>query len=152
MSEASRRDRKLIVGPGRQASATDQMVGARLKQRRRLLGISQKELAEKLELAIQQLQKYETGRNRISASRLYQISQILGVPIDWFFSEEASRFGTRSSEGEKSSSEKPANKNLNEQLAILSVSFLRIRTIDDRQRVIKFANSLKARGRKRLRD
>ena len=49
------------------------------------LGLSQEELGQRLGLTFQQVQKYELGRNRVSASRLYQLSEELGVPISWFF-------------------------------------------------------------------
>jgi len=60
-------------------------VGRRVRIRRVLCGLSQTALAEQLGLTFQQLQKYESGANRISASRLWQIAQILDVPISWFF-------------------------------------------------------------------
>ena len=63
----------------------DVHVGRRVRIRRVLAGMSQTALAEGLGLTFQQLQKYESGSNRISASRLWQISQILDVPIAWFF-------------------------------------------------------------------
>ena len=63
----------------------DVHVGHRLRQRRAFVGLSQEKLAEALGLTFQQIQKYEHGRNRISASRLYQLSQILKVPISYFF-------------------------------------------------------------------
>lgn len=65
----------------------DVHVGKRLRLRRNILRITQKELAEMLGLTFQQVQKYEKGDNRISASRLWDISQILGVPIDFFFED-----------------------------------------------------------------
>ena len=65
----------------------DVHVGARLRARRTLLGLSQTVLAEAIGLTFQQLQKYESGSNRISASRLYDISRILDVDIGYFFDE-----------------------------------------------------------------
>jgi transcriptional regulator with XRE-family HTH domain len=50
-----------------------------------LCGLSQTALADRLSLTFQQLQKYESGANRISASRLWQIAQVLDVPVSWFF-------------------------------------------------------------------
>jgi transcriptional regulator with XRE-family HTH domain len=64
---------------------TDLHVGRRLRFRRGLLGISQSQLAEKVGLTFQAIQKYERGENRISASRLYQFAEILGVPVSDFF-------------------------------------------------------------------
>ncbi len=60
-------------------------IGKRIYQRRRLLNMSQEELAKHLRLTFQQIQKYEKGDNRVSGSRLWMISRILQVPIDYFF-------------------------------------------------------------------
>lgn len=62
-------------------------VGARLRLRRTLLGLSQEKLGEAVGITFQQLQKYERGSNRISASRLYNLSQVLGVPVSYFFDD-----------------------------------------------------------------
>ena len=69
----------------RKANDIDFFVGQRILMRRNLLGWDQKKLADKLGISFQQLQKYEQGKNRISASRLWDISRALGVPIDFFF-------------------------------------------------------------------
>lgn len=55
--------------------------------RRMLVGLSQEKLGERLGLTFQQVQKYEKGSNRVSASRLYQMAQILGVPVQFFFED-----------------------------------------------------------------
>jgi transcriptional regulator with XRE-family HTH domain len=65
----------------------DQHVAKRLRLRRNLLGLSQDELAKRLGLTSQLIQKYEAGETRISASRLYGIAVQLAVPITWFFDE-----------------------------------------------------------------
>ena len=65
----------------------DVYVGTRVRMRRTLLGMTQTQLGEALGLTFQQVQKYERGANRISASRLYQTSQILDVPVSFFFDE-----------------------------------------------------------------
>lgn len=62
-------------------------VGQRVRERRTLLGLSQSHLAEQVGLTFQQIQKYERGTNRISASRLWQLSDVLGVSISWFFED-----------------------------------------------------------------
>ena len=62
----------------------DVYVGQRLRQRRTLMGISQTELGEAVGLSFQQIQKYERGANRVSASRLYEFSTITGVSPSWF--------------------------------------------------------------------
>ena len=64
---------------------TDKHVGSRVRMRRMMLGMSQEKLGDALGLTFQQVQKYEKGTNRIGASRLQQISQILQVPVSFFF-------------------------------------------------------------------
>jgi transcriptional regulator with XRE-family HTH domain len=63
----------------------DSYVGQRLRIRRNMLGITQGDLGDKIGLTFQQIQKYERGANRISASRLFEISRALDVPITFFF-------------------------------------------------------------------
>ncbi|HCU59032.1 MAG TPA: hypothetical protein DIC64_03530, partial [Alphaproteobacteria bacterium] len=65
----------------------DVYVGTRIKVRRNVLALSQQDLADALGLTFQQIQKYEKGLNRIGASRLWDIAQILKVPMDFFFSD-----------------------------------------------------------------
>ncbi len=62
-------------------------VGSRVRLRRTLLGMSQEKLGEAVRLTFQQIQKYERGVNRIGSSRLYQLSQILDVPVSFFFDD-----------------------------------------------------------------
>lgn len=62
-------------------------VGGRIRTRRLMIGMNQETLARALGLTFQQVQKYEGGANRVSASRLSQIAEILGVPISHFFSD-----------------------------------------------------------------
>ncbi|MEK9849279.1 MAG: helix-turn-helix transcriptional regulator [Candidatus Puniceispirillum sp.] len=68
-------------------NAIDMHVGKRVRLRRTLLGLSQEQLGADLNITFQQVQKYERGTNRISASRLWDISQILDVPINYFFDD-----------------------------------------------------------------
>ncbi len=77
----SRRGRGSGMGP------IDVHVGARLRQRRTLLGMTQTNLGDALGVSCQQMQKYERGMNRISASRLFDLSRILDVPIQFFFDD-----------------------------------------------------------------
>jgi len=66
-------------------SPTDKHVGSRLRMRRLMLDMSQSDIAEALGLTFQQVQKYEKGTNRISASRLQRLCQVLQVPVAFFF-------------------------------------------------------------------
>tara|TARA_R110002072_G_scaffold1176_9_gene9726 strand:+ start:291 stop:665 length:375 start_codon:yes stop_codon:yes gene_type:complete len=63
----------------------DVHVGKRIRQRRWLTGMTQQKLAELVGIKFQQIQKYETGANRVSASRLWDIADALGVPVSFFF-------------------------------------------------------------------
>lgn len=63
----------------------DKHVGARVRMRRMMIGMSQERLGDSLGITFQQVQKYEKGTNRIGASRLQQISKTLGVPVAFFF-------------------------------------------------------------------
>ncbi len=68
-------------------SPVDVHVGARLRQRRTLLGMNQTKLGDAIGVTFQQVQKYENGANRISASRLFALSRVLDVPIEYFFDD-----------------------------------------------------------------
>ncbi len=79
----ARRKRRTVAEFG--PDPVDVHVGGRVRLQRTVLGMSQTHLAEALDLTFQQVQKYERGTNRISASRLYQLSLIFGVPVGYFF-------------------------------------------------------------------
>ncbi len=70
---------------GDEPNPVDVFVGQKLKTRRNLIGITQENLAEAAGITFQQVQKYEKGRNRLSASRLFQFARVLNVPIAYFF-------------------------------------------------------------------
>jgi len=63
----------------------DAHVGKRIRHRRWMVGMTQQQLADKVGIKFQQIQKYETGMNRVSASRLWDIAESLGVAISFFF-------------------------------------------------------------------
>ena len=65
----------------------DVHVGKRIRHRRWLVGMTQQQLAERVGIKFQQIQKYETGANRVSASRLWEIARVLDVTVSWFFDE-----------------------------------------------------------------
>jgi len=96
MVSSPARVNKKTAFPVRKPNDVDAHVGSRLRQRRMLLGISQEQLAEMLGLTFQQVQKYERGTNRVSASRLFQLARALDTPITWFFDEmESDRGGDK---------------------------------------------------------
>ena len=78
-----RRKRRTILRDG--PDPVDIHVGARVRERRVSLGMSQRDLGDCVGVAFQQIQKYERGTNRISASKLWAISHFFDVPIEWFF-------------------------------------------------------------------
>lgn len=71
--------------PTKAPNPVDRHVGSRVRMRRIMLGMSQEKLGEGLGLTFQQIQKYEKGTNRIGASRIQQISEILQVPVSFLF-------------------------------------------------------------------
>ncbi len=78
-----------VVGADKEGrpSPIDVHVGSRIRLRRTLLGMSQERLGEALGLTFQQVQKYERGVNRVGASRLFDLSRVLDVPISFFFDD-----------------------------------------------------------------
>src|ERR1700761_8888776 len=81
----------------------DKYVGSRVRMRRIMLGMSQEKLGEALGLTFQQIQKYEKGTNRVGASRIQQISEILQVPVSFLFEGGPSGSTSLGSEGETAS-------------------------------------------------
>jgi transcriptional regulator with XRE-family HTH domain len=79
-----RNSRKSSVD-GDEPNPVDVYVGLKLKARRNLLGVTQEDLAEAAGITFQQVQKYEKGKNRLSASRLFQFARVLDVPVAFFF-------------------------------------------------------------------
>lgn len=75
-------------------SPVDVHVGSRLRLRRTLLGMSQEKLGDAVGLTFQQIQKYERGANRIGCSRVYEFSQILEVPVSFFFDDMPEKLKT----------------------------------------------------------
>lgn len=85
-AKSARRQKFERLPPG-VANPVDIHVGARVRLRRTLLGMSQEKLGDSVGLTFQQIQKYERGANRIGASRIYEFSRILDVPVSYFFED-----------------------------------------------------------------
>ena len=79
----------------------DVHVGSRIRLRRMMIGMSQERLGERLGLTFQQVQKYEKGANRVGASRLFAISRILEVPVEFFFADMPDSIAQGDSPSEK---------------------------------------------------
>src|SRR5471032_2665826 len=135
MRVSSRPPTKLCVlrlVPKKQANPIDAQVGNRVRIRRMLIGMSQEKLGELLGLTFQQVQKYEKGVNRIGAGRLFEVANILGVPIAYFYEGVLGAAETASVMEFLASSEG----------LHLSVAFMRIKDPKVRKRVIDLVKSL----------
>ena len=125
--------------PKKQANPVDVQVGNRVRIRRMLIGMSQEKLGELLGLTFQQVQKYEKGVNRIGAGRLYDISRILGVPIDYFYE------GINAAPGEGAAEDgaPPVMEFVSSGEGLqLSLAFMKIRDAKVRKRVLDLVKSL----------
>lgn len=92
--------RRNEVSSARAVQAADRLVAQRIRHRRLMLGLSQEQLAQRLKVSYQQVQKYETGLNRISAGRLAQIAAALDSPIAEFFTPTDAQIGARGEDSE----------------------------------------------------
>lgn len=121
----------------------DKHVGSRVRMRRVLIGMSQERLGEALGLTFQQVQKYEKGINRIGASRLQQISSILGMPVEFFF-EGAPTIELRPLEGfsEAGDTNYVADFLASNEGVQLNRAFLRIRDARLRRRVVDLVTAI----------
>jgi transcriptional regulator with XRE-family HTH domain len=129
----------------RRPNPIDVHVGSRVRFRRMLLGMSQEKLGERLGLTFQQIQKYEKGINRIGASRLFDLAQVLGVPVQFFYEEvPAAEPPPLVSEG---FAEKPAEGSIVEFLRSrdgleLNKAFVRISDAKARRAIVDLVRSL----------
>jgi len=97
----------MTAGDTGEAMRIDAVVGARIAARRSAMGLSQTRLGQAIGVSCQQIQKYESGQNRVSASRLHAVAMTLGLPVAAFFPDTAdapgdldlTRFLTASPEG-----------------------------------------------------
>ena len=119
----------------------DLHVGARVRMRRKFLGMSQEGLAETIALTFQQVQKYERGSNRISASKLYEISKALKAPVAYFFE------GYGENEAVEGCSEAEAEQGghgflMTTEGIELAEAFPRIKNAKHRRRILELVRSL----------
>jgi transcriptional regulator with XRE-family HTH domain len=127
--------------PKKQANPVDGQVGNRVRLRRMLVGMSQERLGELLGLTFQQVQKYEKGVNRIGAGRLYQVAQILGVPINYFYEGVIEHSAESLRNGDTSTPPVMEFLSSGEGLQ-LTLAFMRIKDSKVRKRVIDLVKSL----------
>jgi transcriptional regulator with XRE-family HTH domain len=122
----------------------DRHVGSRVRMRRMMLGMSQEKLGDALGLTFQQVQKYEKGANRIGASRLQQISNILQVPVSFFFEGAPSSTSGSSTPG---MAEAPSPAYVSDFLATsdglaLTKAFVRIKDAKLRRRIVDLVEQI----------
>lgn len=125
----------------------DKHVGSRVRMRRMMLGMSQEKLGDALGLTFQQVQKYEKGTNRIGASRLQQISDILQVPVSFFFEGVPSVPGVP--EASTGMSEAPSPAYVSDFLATsdglaLTKAFVQIKDARLRRRIVDLVEAIAA--------
>jgi transcriptional regulator with XRE-family HTH domain len=124
----------------------DKHVGSRVRMRRMMLSMSQEKLGDALGLTFQQVQKYEKGTNRIGASRLQQISQILQVPVAFFF-EGAPNVPPLGGSGTEGMKEAPSPAYVSDFLATseglaLTKAFMRIKEAKLRRRIVDLVEEI----------
>ncbi len=129
----------------------DVHVGSRVRQRRTLLGMTQTDLGDALGLTFQQVQKYERGTNRISASRLCELSRVLNVSIEFFFEDMPIAVAVNSSAAKKrGKAKKPPsyepNPMANRETLGLVRAFYKIEDAEIRRQVYEMIKALKPAG------
>ena len=137
-------------GRGRTANGkpnpVDIHVGARVRLRRTLLGMSQEKLGEAIGLTFQQVQKYERGANRVGASRLYDLSRVLEVPVSFFFDDMPDEISSKSVHERREMSESPDpfdNDPMNRRETLELVrAYYRITDPTQRKRVFELVKSM----------
>jgi transcriptional regulator with XRE-family HTH domain len=128
--------------PKKQANPIDAQVGNRVRLRRMLIGMSQERLGELLGLTFQQVQKYEKGVNRIGAGRLFEVSRILGVPIDYFYEGANGQIVGGQSHGAQQNAPPIMEFVSSGEGMQLSLAFMRIKDPRVRKRMLELVKSL----------
>jgi transcriptional regulator with XRE-family HTH domain len=122
--------------PKKQTNPIDIQVGNRVRIRRMLIGMSQEKLGDLLGLTFQQVQKYEKGVNRIGAGRLYEVSRILNVPVDFFYEGVAAS-------GQESEGTPPVMEFVSSGEGLqLALAFMKIKDVRVRKRMLDLVKSL----------
>lgn len=119
----------------------DVHVGSRVRLRRTLLGMSQEKLGDAIGLTFQQVQKYERGANRVGASRLYDLSRVLDVPVSYFFEELGE---PAPAVGEQADEPYQSNPMMKRETLELVRAYLRIADPQIKRRLFELAKALAA--------
>lgn len=124
----------------------DVNVGARVRLRRNMLGLSQEKLGEAIGLTFQQIQKYERGANRIGASRLHQLSRVLDVPVSFFYDNlDPVRAPSVDDSQQALPENDPEHPNNIKETIELAESYFAIEDLAVRKRLLDLAKSLAAK-------
>ena len=123
---------------------TDIHVGSRIRLRRNMLGMSQERLGETLGITFQQIQKYEKGTNRVGASRLQAISEILGVPVSFLFEDAPGHVGAARGFAEDSAASLALDFATSTEGLQLNRAFVRITDPKIRRKIIELVKTLAA--------
>lgn len=115
-----------------QADRIDREIGQRLRGARTLRGFSQSEVAEKVGLSFQQIQKYEAGHSRVTAAKLSELAEVFALPVGFFFGEC----------GEERPGDKPSSGLLAQETWTLAGEFERIKNPKTRQKVLDLIRTL----------
>jgi transcriptional regulator with XRE-family HTH domain len=127
-----------VPAPKKQANPIDIQVGNRVRIRRMLIGMSQERLGDLLGLTFQQVQKYEKGVNRIGAGRLFEVSRILNVPVDFFYEGVAAQSG-----GGELENAPPVMEFVSSGEGLqLALAFMKIKDLKVRKRMLDLVKSL----------
>lgn len=128
-----------VKGSAKRPNPTDVYVGSRVRMRRKMLGLSQERLGERLGITFQQIQKYEKGTNRVGASRLQAMSQALDVPVAFFFPDSTQEQATGMNE--EGSTFMMDFMSTSEGLE-LSRHFMRVRDAKTRRKIIELVRAI----------
>jgi transcriptional regulator with XRE-family HTH domain len=121
----------------------DKHVGSRVRMRRVLIGMSQEKLGEALGITFQQIQKYEKGTNRIGASRMQQISNVMGVPVSYFFEDApGAEAGSHAGFGESQGSDYVVDFLTTSEGLQLNKSFVKITDPKVRKKLVDLVSAL----------
>lgn len=143
MTTIVKRRRGSRGSPDGKPNPIDIHVGSRVRLRRTLLGMSQEKLGEAIGLTFQQVQKYERGANRIGASRLFELSKVLDVPVSFFFDDMNSETSGGRVPGVSEASPDFDSKDLSKrEILELARAFDRIKDEKVRKSVLELTKSL----------
>ena len=131
-----------MTPPKKTPNPIDVHVGSRIRLRRNMISMSQEKLGEALGITFQQIQKYEKGTNRVGASRLQQISKVLGVPVSFFFEDAPGDAPEGSNMAEASSTSYVVDFLSSSEGLQLNRAFARISDAKVRRKIIELVRTL----------